>query len=424
MPLSLEHDPVVEVPVVGAVLRIGAVAGLPLRDADSPAPVQVHAEQVDTELLERRKEVRRLPVVGTAAVGDAAAQTGCGRSRRHAQECQRRDRGDPEEPTPHGRSIGCSCAKRRGFRKELRHAQGRHAAFASTRTRRRHSVAHAVRSTRNACCGRRAGRGARRPQGLPRRDLRRRNRAPPRGRRGHGQDDALVRRRGRCEGTRSAGPARASGGERDRAVVRGARRSSRSRPRRRARCARPGTAARPLPRTRPRRRGRPRAGSACRGGCGAERPAGRERRAAAARRSRRRSMARRCVGRRDRLRGATTSGRARRPLARSSPVAGKHCRSRDPTQPAGGAGPHGRGRAPRPRVAARGRPRAPRPRRAAPAPGGGPPGVRGQSLLRARDRPHAETRRGDRRGGAAAAGARVAPRARSGETRGAHAREP
>jgi hypothetical protein len=44
--------------------------------AESPAPVQVHTEQMDAELLERREEVRGLSVVGAAAVGDAAAQTG------------------------------------------------------------------------------------------------------------------------------------------------------------------------------------------------------------------------------------------------------------------------------------------------------------------------------------------------------------
>ncbi len=287
-----------------------------------------------------------------------------------------------------------------------------------------HGVAHAVRSRRDAYCGDRAGRRARRPQGLPGRDLRRRNRVPPRGRRGHGQDDALVCRRGRRRGTRSAGPARASGGERDRAVVRGARRSSRSRPRRRARRARPRTEARALPRARSRRRGRAPARSARRRSSGAQRPAGRERRATAARRNRRRAVARRSVGRRGRIRGATTSRRARRPLALSSRVGGEHCRCRHPTQPAAGAGSHARGRAARPRVLARGRPRAPRPRRAAPAAGGGPPGIGRQSVLRARDRPHAEKRRRDRRGGAAAAGARVAPRSRPGKTRGAHAREP
>ena len=133
---------------------------------------------------------------------------------------------------------------------------------------------------------------------------------------------------------------------------------------------------------------------------GAERAAGRERRATAARRNRRRAVARRCVGRRGRIRGATTSGRARRPLALSSRVAGEHCRCRHPTQPAAGAGSHARRRAARPRVLARGRPRAPRPRRAAPAPGGGPPGIGGQSVLRARDRPHAEdaATRSSRRG--------------------------
>jgi hypothetical protein len=115
VPLRLEDDAVVQVPVVGTVVRIGAVERLPLRHTDPTAPVQVDAQQVDAELLELREEVGRLPVVGAAAVGDPAAQPGCGRGRRRAQECQHRRCGRPGEPAPHALSIGSCCAEAKGI---------------------------------------------------------------------------------------------------------------------------------------------------------------------------------------------------------------------------------------------------------------------------------------------------------------------
>ena len=86
VPVGLEDDPVVEVPVVRLVVGVCALARLPLRDPEPAAPVQVHAEELGAELLEAGEEVGGLVVVGAAAVGDPAAESRGGGCRRRTGE--------------------------------------------------------------------------------------------------------------------------------------------------------------------------------------------------------------------------------------------------------------------------------------------------------------------------------------------------
>ena len=111
VPLGLEHDPVVEPPVVGGIVEVGALDRAPPRDAELAAPVEMDAQQLHAELLERRVELRRLVEVGGAAVGDPAPQPGRGGGRRDAQERQCHRRNPAREPSPHAFSIRWQCSK-------------------------------------------------------------------------------------------------------------------------------------------------------------------------------------------------------------------------------------------------------------------------------------------------------------------------
>jgi hypothetical protein len=94
-------------PVVGRVVGVGALVRAPRRDAEPAAPVEMDAQQVDAELLERRVEVRGIVVVRAAAVGDAATEPGRGSGRRDARESdQSRDGEAGRELSPHVSSIG------------------------------------------------------------------------------------------------------------------------------------------------------------------------------------------------------------------------------------------------------------------------------------------------------------------------------